>query len=191
MNQKSAITVEAEALDVVTQFGDAVSAVFEQMLKGNWKDDHDHPVKNNTAMISLKMPMMNALSLRARVEAAPAAPAVPAEPPAAVIDRMCEFDVIRNRRPHDRELAKLIYRAIIEQQAAPAAPAAPTPAGRTFSITINYPGATPATDQYDLVGFCVSVVDAYGMTESEACAVVGLQVGEHFTNEDMTVRRVA
>jgi len=38
----------------LTSLGDAVIDMFEQMIKGNWKDDHDHDVHMNRAMISCK-----------------------------------------------------------------------------------------------------------------------------------------
>ena len=44
-----------EALEpLLQQTGDGIAAVFEQMLKGNWRDDHGHDVKFNIAMQGLK-----------------------------------------------------------------------------------------------------------------------------------------
>lgn len=38
---------------LVLSMGDAIADVITQMLKGNWVDDHGHPVTNNVAMIAL------------------------------------------------------------------------------------------------------------------------------------------
>ena len=38
---------------VVFSMGNAISEVITQMLRGNWVDDHNHLVVNNTAMIAL------------------------------------------------------------------------------------------------------------------------------------------
>lgn len=45
---------EIQALKkIILDFGDAAADVFEQMIKGDWVDDHDHPVRNNISMIAL------------------------------------------------------------------------------------------------------------------------------------------
>lgn len=36
------------------RLGDAVAAVFEQLIAGNWVDDHGHDVRKNVAMIALR-----------------------------------------------------------------------------------------------------------------------------------------
>ena len=43
---------------------------------------------------------------------------------------------------------------------------------------------------YSLKEFCVSVIGTYSLTEAEVCAVVGLQVGEKFTNADLEIVRL-
>lgn len=39
---------------LLQQVGDSIADAIEQMLKGNWRDDHDHDVRNNVKMIALK-----------------------------------------------------------------------------------------------------------------------------------------
>lgn len=48
----------------ITAFGDAATDVFEQMLNGHWKDDHDHDVINNAAMLRLKEAVRTTLNRR-------------------------------------------------------------------------------------------------------------------------------
>ena len=140
MNRKSETTEVdlVEALGLVKRFGDAVADMFDQLIKGKWADQLGHPVEKNTAMMALKIPMMDALALLNRDGAAPV-----------------------------------------------------KPTGMDFHIMFTHNDGTLPAEKFDLVEFCVSVVDRYGMTESEVAAVVSLRVGETFTNEDMTVRRVA
>ncbi len=38
---------------IILDFGNATVNVFDQMLKGEWIDDHGHKVYNNVAMIQL------------------------------------------------------------------------------------------------------------------------------------------
>lgn len=45
---------EAALVEEVEHLGDSVTDVFEQMIKGNWTDDHQHGVELNLAMINLK-----------------------------------------------------------------------------------------------------------------------------------------
>jgi hypothetical protein len=127
-----------EAMGLVNQFSSTIADMFDQRVKGNWVDQLGHPVKNNTAMQALKVPLMGVQALLARRGAAPV-----------------------------------------------------KPTGMDFHITFTHPDPLQAVEKFDLVGFCVSVVDSYGMTEAEVAAVVSLRVGESFANEDMTVRRVA
>lgn len=49
---------------LIQQFGDAATNVFEQMLKGNWKDDHGHDVKNNVHMMALADAVRTAIAFR-------------------------------------------------------------------------------------------------------------------------------
>lgn len=53
----------------ITNLGDAVADVFEQMLKGNWIDDHGHPVKNNDAMRKLEQALVQVMDRRRRIKA--------------------------------------------------------------------------------------------------------------------------
>ena len=38
--------------------------MFDQYLKGNWKDDHDHDVGLNIAMVKLKKSIMDLMEYR-------------------------------------------------------------------------------------------------------------------------------
>ena len=57
--------IEAEKL--IQDFGDKVSDMFEQLIKGNWIDDNDHAVANNSSMIALKSILVEAIEHRAKV----------------------------------------------------------------------------------------------------------------------------
>lgn len=48
----------------INSLGDAATDTFEQMLMGNWQDDHGHPVLNNTAMLALKSAVNDVLEAR-------------------------------------------------------------------------------------------------------------------------------
>ncbi len=52
---------------MVWKFGDAATDVFEQMLKGNWKDDQGHDVKMNQAMFVLADVVKSAIALNATI----------------------------------------------------------------------------------------------------------------------------
>lgn len=43
-----------ELTSLLQETGDSIADLFEQYLKGNWKDDHNHDVGMNTSMIKLK-----------------------------------------------------------------------------------------------------------------------------------------
>lgn len=47
-------TIKRDMRRMMQDTGDAISSVFDQMLKGNWRDDHDHDVTMNNAMVGLK-----------------------------------------------------------------------------------------------------------------------------------------
>lgn len=51
--------------DMIQQLGDRVADMFEQLIKGNWHDDHDHDVKWNKAMLDLKSTLKNVMQARA------------------------------------------------------------------------------------------------------------------------------
>jgi hypothetical protein len=59
-----------------------------------------------------------------------------------------------------------------------------------FSIRFKIGNRLGAASRYTLREFCVSVVDRYSLTETEICTVVTLQIGESFSNEDLTIKRV-
>lgn len=61
-----------EMYDLIEKFGTAVTDMFEQMIKGNWTDDHDHDVQNNSAMRALTPLINEAISLRAKIAEAQA-----------------------------------------------------------------------------------------------------------------------
>lgn len=53
--EESRVAMKAfsDAREVVRVMGNAAADVIDQMLKGKWKDDHDHDVRKNTAMVAL------------------------------------------------------------------------------------------------------------------------------------------
>ena len=53
-----------EMWDLIGDFGDSSTDMFEQMEKGDWKDDTGHSVKLNTAMIQLLTTVSKAIQLR-------------------------------------------------------------------------------------------------------------------------------
>lgn len=60
-----------------------------------------------------------------------------------------------------------------------------------FSIRFRIGGRFGAGSKYNLKEFCVHIVDQYSLTETEVCAIVTLQKGEVFTNDDMQLQRTA
>lgn len=44
--------------------GDGIVAMFEQMIEGNWRDDHDHDVKMNVAMMNLQTVVQEVMEFR-------------------------------------------------------------------------------------------------------------------------------
>ena len=54
MNQENRlIAMEAALKPLLQKTGDSIADMFEQMIKGNWRDDHGHNVKLNVSMITL------------------------------------------------------------------------------------------------------------------------------------------
>lgn len=51
-DERNALKEAAER--VVSNAGDAIANMFDQMIKGNWKDDLDHDVRLNTSMLKLQ-----------------------------------------------------------------------------------------------------------------------------------------
>ena len=51
---KDVEAIKRDMRDMMQDTGDAIADVFNQMIKGNWKDDHDHDVRMNRAMCRLK-----------------------------------------------------------------------------------------------------------------------------------------
>lgn len=49
------------------KLGDAVIAMFDQMIKGNWVDDHGHVVKLNRAMNNLAATVRDTMRFRTDV----------------------------------------------------------------------------------------------------------------------------
>jgi len=45
---------QAQLEELLSFTGDAITEVFDQLLKGNWKDDLGHPITLNRAMCNLK-----------------------------------------------------------------------------------------------------------------------------------------
>ena len=53
-----------EAHDLIAEFGDSVTDMFEQMNRGEWKDNHGHDVRLNVAMMALMEVVKEAIKLR-------------------------------------------------------------------------------------------------------------------------------
>jgi hypothetical protein len=58
------IAAAPDMYDLIEKFGDAVTNMFEQMMRGHWTDDHGHDVQRNTQMAALKPLIIRAISLR-------------------------------------------------------------------------------------------------------------------------------
>lgn len=64
IDQHAALLADAERLRAllpasyppapVSDLGDAVADMFDQLVAGNWTDDHGHPVASNVTMLRLK-----------------------------------------------------------------------------------------------------------------------------------------
>jgi hypothetical protein len=53
-----------ELTSLLQETGDSIADLFEQYLKGNWKDDHNHDVGMNTSMIKLKKILVELMEYR-------------------------------------------------------------------------------------------------------------------------------
>jgi hypothetical protein len=51
-------------------FGDTISDMFEQMIKGQWTDSAGHRAEMNQSMIALKAPMLTAIAMQLNMGAA-------------------------------------------------------------------------------------------------------------------------
>jgi hypothetical protein len=56
-----------EMFELIEKFGDAVSDMFEQMVRGHWVDDHGHDVRLNSKMAALKPLVIRSMGLRALI----------------------------------------------------------------------------------------------------------------------------
>lgn len=54
------------AEQAIQELGDSLAHIFDQMLKGNWKDDNDHDVKNNVHMVGATETMRRVMEFRTR-----------------------------------------------------------------------------------------------------------------------------
>ena len=54
-----------EAHDLIRDLGDAITDMFDQMIRGHWVDDQGHDVRLNQQMIALKPLIIKAIRLRA------------------------------------------------------------------------------------------------------------------------------
>lgn len=54
------------AEQAIQEMGDSLVFIIDQMLKGSWKDDNDHDVKNNVAMIESTNVMQRVMEFRTR-----------------------------------------------------------------------------------------------------------------------------
>lgn len=63
-------TYAEDMYDVIGELGDAIADMFEQMINGNWIDDHGHDLVLNQQMISLQRPIQKAIDLRKKINGA-------------------------------------------------------------------------------------------------------------------------
>ncbi len=52
---------------LISEFGDRIADMFEQMLRGHWVDDHGHDVQTNQCMAALPKLIDDAIKLRAAI----------------------------------------------------------------------------------------------------------------------------
>ena len=65
-NEYDALTKQRDGLlDLVNEFGDSVTDMFEQMTRGSWIDDHGHSVLSNTQMLALQKVVTKAMLMLA------------------------------------------------------------------------------------------------------------------------------
>lgn len=60
-----------------------------------------------------------------------------------------------------------------------------------FIIRFKIGNRFGAGSKYSLRDLCICIVDQYSLKEHELATIVTLRVGEIFTNEDFTAKRVA
>src|SRR5580692_2012807 len=58
------IAAAPEMYELIEQFGDTITDMFEQMLRGHWVDDHGHDATLNIKMMALKRLIFKAAYLR-------------------------------------------------------------------------------------------------------------------------------
>ena len=59
------VLVDRKELETLLQeTGNSIADLFEQYLKGNWKDDHDHDVGMNISMVKLKKTLVDLMEYR-------------------------------------------------------------------------------------------------------------------------------
>jgi len=56
----------SKADKVINLMGDAITDMFEQLVKGSWTDDHGHDVQMNAAMIACSDAVIKAMEYRQR-----------------------------------------------------------------------------------------------------------------------------
>lgn len=67
MANAALIAAAPEMYVLIEEFGDVISDMFEQMIRGHWVDDHGHDVQLNQKMIALKPLIIRAIALRAPI----------------------------------------------------------------------------------------------------------------------------
>ena len=55
----------AELKPLLQNIGDGIANMFDQLVKGNWRDDHDHDVKMNVHMLNLQDVLKQIMRFRA------------------------------------------------------------------------------------------------------------------------------
>jgi len=61
------IAAAPDMYDLIERLGNAVTDMFEQMIRGKWTDEEDHDVFMNAKMIALKPLILEAIKLRAAI----------------------------------------------------------------------------------------------------------------------------
>lgn len=59
------VKANAELKPLLQNIGDGIANMFDQLVKGNWRDDHDHDVKMNVHMLNLQDVLKQIMRFRA------------------------------------------------------------------------------------------------------------------------------
>ena len=59
------VKANAELKPLLQNIGDGIVNMFDQLVRGNWRDDHDHDVKMNVHMLNLQDVLKQIMRFRA------------------------------------------------------------------------------------------------------------------------------